>query len=132
MTEPSWLVGGHENYLGRAEAPRQLQALWKGGSVMDDRKLRTTFEPGRGYSKEDWDDVSDNPEWTEADFRAARPFVEVFPLFAGEIGSQEPAAGNDDLNQTILVERRIVDKFREQGADWQQRINEILRKAVGH
>jgi hypothetical protein len=42
-------------------------------------KLRTEFEPGRGYTREDWDTVSDNPEWTEEDFKRAKPFAEVFP-----------------------------------------------------
>jgi hypothetical protein len=52
---------------------------------MTKRKLRTEFEPGRGYTKEDWDAVSDNPEWTEADFKRARPFAEVFPDLADSI-----------------------------------------------
>ncbi len=97
--------------------------------MMDDRKLRTAFEPGRSYSKEDWEDVSDNPEWTEEDFRNARPFVEVFPEFAESIRKQEAASA--ELDRLVAVERRIVDKFREQGPDWEQRINEVLRKAVG-
>ena len=37
------------------------------------------FQPGRGYTKADWNEVSDNPEWTEEDFRNAKPFDEVFP-----------------------------------------------------
>jgi len=37
------------------------------------------FQPGRGYTKEDWDEVSDNPPWTEEELRSARPFREVFP-----------------------------------------------------
>ena len=39
------------------------------------RRLRTKFEAGRGYSKQDWDEVSDNPEWTEEDFKNAKPFA---------------------------------------------------------
>src|SRR5687768_8280278 len=34
------------------------------------------------YSQEDWDEVSDNPELTEADFKRARPGHEVFPELA--------------------------------------------------
>lgn len=48
-------------------------------------KLKTEFESGRGYTKEDWEAVSDNPEWTEADFRAAKPFAEALPELAGKI-----------------------------------------------
>jgi hypothetical protein len=32
------------------------------------------FEPGHGFTKEDWDEVSNNPEWTPEDFTEARPF----------------------------------------------------------
>ncbi len=37
------------------------------------------FEPGHGYTKEDWDAVSDNPEWTEEDIRNAKPMREALP-----------------------------------------------------
>lgn len=47
-----------------------------------DRKLLTEFPPGRGYSKRDWDEVSDNPELTEEEMRMARPFADVFPQLA--------------------------------------------------
>ena len=32
-------------------------------------KLLNEFVPGRGYSREDWDEVSDNPEWIEEDLK---------------------------------------------------------------
>ena len=37
------------------------------------------YRPNPDYTQEDWDEVSDNPEWTAADFKKARPFKEVFP-----------------------------------------------------
>lgn len=40
-------------------------------------KTLKKFTQGRGYSKEDWDAVSDNPEWT--DVAKAQSFKDVFP-----------------------------------------------------
>jgi hypothetical protein len=42
-------------------------------------KRQKSFKPGQGYTKEDWDAVADNPEWTAEDFAKAKPFAEVFP-----------------------------------------------------
>jgi hypothetical protein len=40
--------------------------------------MTAEYLPNPYYTKEDWDEVSDNPEWTKEDFARARPFVEVF------------------------------------------------------
>ena len=40
------------------------------------------FAPGGGYSKEDWDAVSDNREWTKEDFAKAKPLAEILPELA--------------------------------------------------
>ena len=57
---------------------------------MNDTTLKD-FDPvhaaANGYTKEDWDEVSDNPEWTVEDFASARPFTEVFPQLADRIRS---------------------------------------------
>ena len=34
---------------------------------------------GRGYTKEDWDEVSDNPELTDEELAQGKPFAEMFP-----------------------------------------------------
>ena len=52
---------------------------------MTARKTLAHFTPGRGYTQQDWDEVSDSPEWTEEDFKNARPFAEVFPDLAESI-----------------------------------------------
>lgn len=46
---------------------------------------RKQFEPGRGYTKEDWDEVSDNPPMTDEELASGRPFAEVFPHLAESI-----------------------------------------------
>lgn len=99
---------------------------------MNDPKKQSEFVPGRGYSQEDWDEVSDNPEWTAEDFAAARPFAEVFPELAESIARDGVVVvGDPTLNEVVALERRIVDRFRREGPDWQERINAVLRKAVG-
>lgn len=44
-------------------------------------KKKDTFEPGRGYSREDWDAV-ESPEATDDQLARARPFGEAFPELA--------------------------------------------------
>jgi len=105
----------------------------KGGCSMAKPKLRTEFEPGRGYTKEDWNAVSENPEWTEKDFKKARPFAEVFPELAESIrrARGRPALENPKKQVTLRLDSEVVARFRAGGPGWQSRINEILRKAVG-
>ena len=37
------------------------------------------YVPNSQYSQDDWDDVSDNPEWTKKDFDDAKPAREALP-----------------------------------------------------
>ena len=46
---------------------------------MPAQKLHEEFTPGRGYTKEDWDEVSDNPELTDEELAQGKPFAEMFP-----------------------------------------------------
>ena len=100
---------------------------------MKERKVLKEFEEGRGYSKADWDEVSDNPELTEEDFKQARPFAEVFPELAASIARSRgrPAADNPKKQVTLRLDADIVERYRSSGKGWQSRINEDLRKAAG-
>jgi hypothetical protein len=49
---------------------------------MTDKPKAAEFQPGRGYSKIDWDAVSDSPEATDEDLSQAKPFTEAFPELA--------------------------------------------------
>ena len=99
------------------------------------KKMKTLqeFQPGRGYTKADWDEVSDNPEWTEEDFKLARPFAEVCPELAASIARSRgrPAADNPKKQVTLRLDADVVERYRSSGTGWQSRINEDLRKAVG-
>lgn len=94
-------------------------------------KLRTEFEAGRGYSREDWDEVSDNPEWTAEDFKNARPFAEVFPDLAESIRRSRgrPPVAKPKQAVSIRLDQDVLEKFRATGKGWQGRINEALRNA---
>ena len=74
----------------------------------------------------------DNPEWTEADFAAAKTGDAIpdhiraaFPKTRGR-----PKGSNKQL-VSLRIDIDILERFRASGAGWQSRINEALRKSVG-
>ncbi|KAA0582712.1 BrnA antitoxin family protein [Azospirillum sp. Sh1] len=101
--------------------------------MTEDRKLLTEFQPGRGYSKEDWDEVSDTPELTEEEMRQARPFAEVFPQLAESLkrGRGRPPAEKPKQQVTLRLDADVIERFKAGGPGWQSRINDELRKSVG-
>ncbi|SMC96627.1 BrnA antitoxin family protein [Rhizobium sp. RU36D] len=92
------------------------------------------FEDGRGYSREDWDEVSDNPELTDEQIAELRPFREVFPDLAAAIEKKlagRPKSDNPKRAISIRLDAEVIDRFKATGDGWQSRMNEALRKAVG-
>lgn len=47
--------------------------------------MAKTYKPGKGYSRKDWDAVSDNPELTREQMSKAKPFAEALPELAASI-----------------------------------------------
>ena len=100
-------------------------------------RLQSEFIPGRGYSKEDWDDVSDNPDSTDEELASMRPAREVLPPEFFEMVERErkrrgrPALDEPKRQVTLRLDADVVDSFRAEGAGWQSRINTTLRKARG-
>lgn len=93
-----------------------------------------SFKEGRGYTKQDWDEVSDNPPITEEALRKAKPFTEAFPELTEEIRRNlggRPKSENPKLAVSIRLDRDVVEAFKADGEGWQSRINEALRKAAG-
>ena len=86
------------------------------------------FKPGQGYTKADWDEVLDNPEWTPTDFANARPFAEVFPELAASLRKRGPARTKEAVS--IRLDTEIVAKLRASGPGWQSRVNDALRRFV--
>jgi len=94
---------------------------------------RTDFEEGHGFAKGDWDAVSDNPEWSEADFRQAKPFAEQFPELAQELRRSRGRPKTDTPKKlvTLRLDADVVEFFRSSGPGWQSRINDSLRSSAG-
>lgn len=76
----------------------------------------------------------ENPEWTEEDFRAARPVLEAAPeiveailRYRGQRGRQK--APTKELI-SLRVDRDVVSALRASGAGWQSRAGEALKAYV--
>ena len=73
-----------------------------------------------------------NPEWTDEEFRRARPALDVLPhdvvdairRYRGQRGPQK--APTKELI-SIRVDRDVIRAFRATGRGWQTRANEALR-----
>ena len=91
------------------------------------------FVEGRGYTRADWDEVSDNPEMTEAELQELRPFREVFPDLAASIDRKlgRPKAESPKKAISLRLDAEVIERFKAGGEGWQSRMNEALRKAVG-
>jgi uncharacterized protein (DUF4415 family) len=83
------------------------------------------------YTTRDMNAVSDNPEWTKADFTKAKPFAEALPELAASI---RKGRGPNKAPTKKLVSLRpspdVLDDFKAKGPGWQSKIDEALRKAA--
>lgn len=85
-----------------------------------------------GYTRENWDEVGDNPEWEEEDFKNARPFAEALPeLAASARRMRGPQKSPTKKLVSLRLSPDVLDRFKAGGRGWQSRIDEVLRKAVG-
>jgi uncharacterized protein (DUF4415 family) len=81
----------------------------------------------KGYTARDMRAVSDNPEWTKADFAKAKPFDEVFPnLRRGRGPNKDPTK----KQVTLRLNPVVLEHFKKEGPGWQSRINDELEKVV--
>jgi uncharacterized protein (DUF4415 family) len=85
----------------------------------------------KSYTARDMREVSDNPEWTKADFAKAKPFAEALPKLAASI---RKGRGPNKAPTKKLVSLRlspdVLDHFKAQGRGWQAKIDDTLRKAA--
>jgi uncharacterized protein (DUF4415 family) len=77
----------------------------------------------------------DNPQWTGADVRNARPALDVASAVFGEHASTElrrgrgrPPKTDRKVNQTLRIDVDVLEAYRGEGTGWQTRINEVLRQ----
>jgi uncharacterized protein (DUF4415 family) len=92
------------------------------------RKLKE-FTPGRGYSKEDWDEVGDPHEPTEAQWAQAKSFAEMFPDLTAKTEASEGVKTDREMI-SLQLDSDVVAAFRATGAGWQSRMNAVLRAAI--
>jgi len=88
--------------------------------------------PRPGHTKADIKAVSDNPEWTKADFARARPFSEVFPEMHASIKRSRgrPKVDNPKEAVTLRLSPDVVEKFKAAAGDeWRARMANTLKKA---
>ena len=74
----------------------------------------------------------DNPEWTEQDFRDARPAHEVLPphilkAFPKLRGQQRAPT---KVAVSLRLSPEVVEHYKAGGPGWQTRIDEALRDLV--
>jgi uncharacterized protein (DUF4415 family) len=79
----------------------------------------------------------ENPEWTEEDFRQARPARDVLPEIVGRKtademlrrGLSQEAEPKESI--TIQLDADVIRHFKESRQGWQDKINEALRQWIG-
>ncbi len=81
----------------------------------------------KGYTARDIRAVSDNPEWTKADFAKAKPFDEVFPEMRKGRG---PNKAPTKTSVTLRLSPAVLEHFKAAGPGWQSRIDEALVRIV--
>ena len=92
--------------------------------------MTAKFQPGRGYTKEDWDAVSDNPEITPERFAEFRPVAEVLPELAESLRRGRPPKADAKLAVTLRLDPDTVERFKREGPDWRARMSETLKRAA--
>lgn len=84
----------------------------------------------RKYTQADMDAVSDNPELTEEQIRAAVPFAKALPELASRMRARGRQKTPTKVSTTIRLSPEVVEHFRAGGPGWQSRIDDALRDWV--
>ena len=75
----------------------------------------------------------DNPEWTEADFAAARPAAEAVPAVAAAYTRRRARGPQKSPTKRLVslrLDRDVLEVLQASGRGWQVRVNEIVRRAI--
>jgi uncharacterized protein (DUF4415 family) len=96
-------------------------------------KPAADYVPSPHYSREDWDDVSDNPELTDAEIAELRPNGEGLPAEMAaafrRLGGR-PKSEAKAVPVSLRVPPDVLAAFKADGPGWQTRMNEALAAAV--
>lgn len=76
---------------------------------------------------------ADNPEWTEKDFRDARPPHEILSpdILTAFPKTRGPQKAPKKVPVSIRLSPDVVRHFKAGGPGWQARIDDTLKKAIG-
>ncbi|MBR1276651.1 BrnA antitoxin family protein [Bradyrhizobium sp. AUGA SZCCT0283] len=91
--------------------------------------MAKTYKPGKGYSRKDWDAVSDNPELADEQMSKAKPFAASVPELAASI--RRGRGPNKAPTKTLVSSRlsgKVIEKYKAGGPGWQSRIDQDLRR----
>ncbi|KQT07848.1 hypothetical protein ASG40_13155 [Methylobacterium sp. Leaf399] len=100
---------------------------------MTKREHAAGYVPNEAYTQEDWDEVCDNPELTDAEIAQLKPGHEGLPagVFAALVNrGGRPKASLRKVPVTIRLDPHVVDAFKATGPGWQTRMNDVLARAV--
>jgi len=90
-----------------------------------------------GYTRQDWDTVSDNPPLTREEIKNLRSAKEALPpAFFTELEKARAKRGRPRVDNpkeavTLRLDPDVVAKFKATGKNWRANMNDALRKAVG-
>lgn len=77
----------------------------------------------------------ENPEWSAASVKRARPALDLMTeVFGGQVaddlrrGRGRPAKSDRKVNQTLRLDADVLEAYRQSGKGWQTRINQLLRE----
>lgn len=90
------------------------------------------FEPGHGFTKEDWDEVSDSPEATPEQLAQAKSFEEVFPEFAAKLKAMRgrPKVKNKMVAVTLRLSPETLATLKLRGKAWRQEAAQDLTRTA--
>lgn len=93
------------------------------------RKYEDVPEP-KGFTKQDWDEVSDNPTITKEQIKTAKPFKEAFPELAESIAKSRGRPKSDDPKDavTLRLSRSVLERWKRD-PDWRAKMVEALERA---
>lgn len=75
----------------------------------------------------------DNPEWTAADLRRARPSREVVPRIVEAYLKRKGRPPDGEVSKvqvTLRLDPAVIAHYKARGPGWQTRINDVLVKSI--
>lgn len=84
----------------------------------------------RGFTKEDWDAVSDNPPITKEQMKQGKPFKEALPELYEAIQKSRGRPKADDPKEavTLRLPRSVLERWKRD-PNWRAKMVEALDKA---